>query len=178
MLKITPTILSCLLCFWIMCYLLVQYVFILQLIVWACTKTHLRRNKTQFAQQRLTKSTEPFNRFPIQPKWSVPLPCTSRGPLRGASSVCSRVCLISKPRVKWRGKSLLLPPHPQTSQHRAYSTRGSWPRPTATVSGAEREMERWERDNKKWSEEQISKLAERLKGLGDKVRAGEHGGER
>lgn len=132
---------------------LTQHVYIFELRVRACTKTHPSRNRMQFAQQCLTKSTEPFNRFPIRPKWSVPLPHAPRGTLRRASSVCSCVCLISKPCVKWRGKSLLLcPPQPQTSQHRADCTHGSWLGPTATVTVAGREMGRWERDEEKGNE--------------------------
>lgn len=153
--------------------LLTQHAYIFESKVRACTKTHPSRNKIQFAQQCLTKSTEPFNRFPIRPKWSVPLPHAPRGTLRGASSVCSCVCLISKPCVKWRGKSLLLcpPPAPNLSAPRWLYSRELVRANSDCNSGGKRDGEvRKRRRERKWSTEQISKCAERLNGLGDKVR--------
>lgn len=48
-------------------------------------------------------------------KSSVPLTYRHGEALRGVSSVCSCVCLISKPCVKWRGRSVLL--RASTSPH-------------------------------------------------------------
>lgn len=56
---------------------------------------------------------------------SVPLTHTQGEARRGASSVCSCVCLISKPCVKWRGNSVLLTA--PTSLHYTDCTPENWP---------------------------------------------------
>lgn len=91
------------------------------------------RNKQHFVQQRFTKWYLRFYQAPLlaTEKWSVPLTHTHTHMVKalgGASSVCSCVCLISEPCVKWRGKSVLFAA--PTSPHHTDCTPGNWPRTT------------------------------------------------
>lgn len=82
--------------------------------------------------------------------WFVPLSHLHSETLRGASSVCGYVCLITKPCVKWRGKSLLL--LPPTSQRYTDCTLGNWPGRAESIT-VERSREKWGRNKvkeKKW----------------------------
>lgn len=117
----------------------------LQLKVWACTKTHPRRNKTQFAQQRLTKSTE--EQVPHTARMICSTSTYARWSSQGELPLSVAV-LVSSLSPVWSGEERVFysSPHPQTSQPRAYCTHGSWPGPTATVTAAERGMERGKRD--------------------------------